>query len=82
MVITTKTKTTTVKDHNDVLFERKIETATIGLTPEYSKLLYRISKDNALTIASYIHKRIFQLHQQCLMILKIYLLEMKGVLGI
>ena len=46
----------TVKDkRRDTLsFDREIETATSGLSPEYSKLLNKISKEDALTIANYI----------------------------
>jgi hypothetical protein len=35
-------------------FDRKIEAAIAGLPREYSKLLYKIPKDNALKIADYI----------------------------
>jgi hypothetical protein len=35
-------------------FDRKIEAATAGLPREYSKLLYRISNDNAVKIVDYI----------------------------
>ena len=37
-----------------LFFDRKIEAATAGLPCEYSKLLYKIPKDNALIIANYI----------------------------
>jgi integrase/recombinase XerD len=42
------------KRRDTLSFDREIETATSGLSPEYSKLLNKISKDNALTIANYI----------------------------
>ena len=42
------------KGTDTLSYDREIETATSGLSPEYSKLLNNISKDNALTIASYI----------------------------
>ena len=37
-----------------LFFDTKIEAATAGLPSEYSKLLYKIPKDNALIIANYI----------------------------
>jgi hypothetical protein len=37
-----------------LLLERKVETVTSGLPSEYSKLLYRIAEDYALTICHYI----------------------------
>ena len=40
------------KGTDTLSYDREIETATSGLSPEYSKLLNNISKDNALTIAS------------------------------
>jgi hypothetical protein len=39
---------------DDVLFERKIEDVTSDLIPSFQKLLYKISKENAWTIANYI----------------------------
>jgi integrase len=36
------------------LFDLKIQSALEGLTPEYSKCLNKLSKDNALSIATYI----------------------------
>ena len=36
------------------LLERKIENATVGLRPEFSKLLYGIINNDALTIVDYI----------------------------
>jgi hypothetical protein len=42
------------ESYNTVLFERKIEDVTSGLTHFVGKLLYKISKENALIIANYI----------------------------
>src|SRR4051812_5020413 len=38
----------------DPFFERKIETATLGLRPECYKSLLKISPENAITVADYI----------------------------
>ena len=38
----------------DVLFDRKIQDVTAGIIPYFQKLLYKISKENAWTIANYI----------------------------
>ena len=38
----------------DVLFDRKIQDVTAGLIPYFQKLLYKLSKENAWTIANYI----------------------------
>ncbi len=40
--------------YNAILFERKIDDVTSGLIPYFRKLLYKISKENAWTIANYI----------------------------
>src|SRR5437867_11005740 len=37
----------------DFIFERKLDTASEGLTPEYKRSLLNISKENALTVANY-----------------------------
>jgi hypothetical protein len=55
----TAVSTTTIEDNNNniasLLFDRKIEAVTVGLPPEYSRLLLnKVSKDNALTIVTYI----------------------------
>ena len=42
------------KSYALLYFDRKIEAAIAGLPREYSKLLYKIPKDNALKIADYI----------------------------
>lgn len=42
------------RTYDDVLFERKIEDVTSDLMLHYQKLLYKISKENAWTIANYI----------------------------
>ena len=39
---------------NDVLFDRKIQDVTAGLIPYFQKLLYKLPKENAWTIANYI----------------------------
>jgi hypothetical protein len=39
---------------DNVLFERKIKDVTSDLIPSFQKLLYKISKENAWTIANYI----------------------------
>ena len=54
--MTTTTSTTIEEGYytSSLCFDRKIEAATAGLPREYSKLLYRISNDNALKIANYI----------------------------
>jgi hypothetical protein len=40
---------------NDILFDRKVEAAASGLTPEYSRMLYhKMSQDDALVVCSYI----------------------------
>jgi len=39
---------------NDVLFDRKIQDVTAGLIPYFQKLLYKLPKENACTIANYI----------------------------
>jgi hypothetical protein len=42
-------------NNDDILFERKIEIITEGLTPQYFKCLYnKVSKGNALAIVNYI----------------------------
>jgi hypothetical protein len=42
-------------NNNSIFFERKIEEATAGLAPYYSRVLFeRVSKENALTIVQYI----------------------------
>ena len=46
--------TTTSDSNSDVLFERKIEEVALGLIPYFHKLLYKISKGNAMTIINYI----------------------------
>ena len=46
--------TSTDEIYNNALFERKIDDVTSGLTPFVLKLLYKISKENALIIANYI----------------------------
>ena len=54
-VTTTTTATITPAVIEDSLFDIKIERATAGLIPYYSRrLLKEISKENALTIAKYI----------------------------
>ncbi len=40
--------------HHGITLERKIQDISSGLSLEFSKLLYAISKDNAFTIGSYI----------------------------
>jgi hypothetical protein len=42
------------EDNANVLFDRKIEIATEGLIPYFSKLCYELPHENALTIANYI----------------------------
>ena len=37
-----------------IILERKIEDITSDLQPEFSRLLHKISEENALTIGSYI----------------------------
>ncbi|MGC2382166.1 MAG: hypothetical protein WA631_03540, partial [Nitrososphaeraceae archaeon] len=41
-------------EYNDPFFDRKIENATEGLKSDCYKLFYKVSYDNALTIADYI----------------------------
>jgi hypothetical protein len=54
IVIQPSTATTTIAN-DDILFDRKIEAATSGLTREYSKMLYhKMSQDDALVVCSYI----------------------------
>jgi NTE family protein len=60
-IATTKLKTnfTAAKEQkqeeqNDIFFDRKIENATVGLKSDCYKQFYKISYDNALTIANYI----------------------------
>jgi integrase len=54
-VTTTATITTTTAVVEDSLFDLKIEMATAGLIPYYSRrLLKEVTKENALTIAKYI----------------------------
>jgi len=54
----TKTTVSTTIGNNNITslpFDRKMEAVTAGLPPEYSRLiLNKVSKDNALIIASYI----------------------------
>jgi hypothetical protein len=38
----------------DFTFERKLDTASEGLTPEYKRRLLNISKENALIVANYV----------------------------
>ena len=47
-------ETETTTEANRPLFERKIGEVTTGLHPEYSRLLYNIPVQNALSIADYI----------------------------
>jgi integrase len=42
------------EDNANILFDRKIEIATEGLIPYFSKLCYELPHENALTIANYI----------------------------
>jgi len=42
------------ENYNDTFFEQKIGDASLGLIPYFSKLLYKISKENAWIIANYI----------------------------
>ncbi|MGA7898007.1 MAG: hypothetical protein WCA39_04010 [Nitrososphaeraceae archaeon] len=42
------------EDYNNIFFEQKIEDVTSGLIPYFSKLLYKISKENAWIITNYI----------------------------
>ena len=44
----------TTSSHISWLSDRKIEDATAGLRPEFSRDLHSISEKNALTIANYI----------------------------
>jgi hypothetical protein len=67
--IITKTKTNTIEptyddnenattnttNNNDIFFEGKIEEATAGLAPYYSRILFeKVSKENTLIIVQYI----------------------------
>jgi hypothetical protein len=45
--------TTVATTVQNPFFERKIETATLGLRPECYKALLKISSENAITIADY-----------------------------
>jgi hypothetical protein len=42
------------KEDYIIFFDRKIDIVTAGLRPYCNTILYRISKDNALTIANYV----------------------------
>ena len=42
------------ESYNNAFFEQKIGDVTSGLIPYFSKLLYKISNENAWTIANYI----------------------------
>ena len=42
------------ENYNGVFFDRKLEDATSELTPYFSKLLYKMSKENAWIVANYI----------------------------
>ena len=42
------------KNYNNSFFEQRIGDATLGLTPYFSNLLYKLSKENAWSIANYI----------------------------
>jgi hypothetical protein len=44
---------TTTEANRPLFFERKMDEVTIGLRPEYSRLLYNIPVQNALSIADY-----------------------------
>jgi integrase/recombinase XerD len=50
VIVDTKKTTTSI----DYIFERKLESASEGLTPEYFRSLLQTSKANALTIAKYL----------------------------
>ncbi len=41
-------------EYNDPFFDKKVETAIEGLKPDCYKQIYKISQDNALTVANYI----------------------------
>ena len=42
------------ENYSDIFFEQKLKDATSGLIPYFSKLLHKISKENAWIIANYI----------------------------
>jgi integrase len=46
--------TPAAESYNNVFFDRKIEDVTSGLIQYFHKLLYKISKENAWTVANYI----------------------------
>jgi hypothetical protein len=55
VINTTTLRSDSKNDESDVLFDRKVEVASEGLIPSFSRCFYDMpSKNNALTLAEYI----------------------------